>query len=120
MRLSDEEQDMLAGKCGPVARIALQHQLKVGKFFGAEDSVQVTQARIMDGTVGFGVAGVGWRESLATADAEARVRVPTITDPRGTDFAKASFLGQTTAMLDLEQRAITAFEKLGVMMTDTC
>jgi len=30
MRLNDEEQDMLAGKCGPVARLALQHQMKVG------------------------------------------------------------------------------------------
>jgi len=48
------------------------------------------------------------------------VRVPTITDPRGTDFAKASFLGQTTTMLDLERRAIAAFVRLGVTMTDTC
>jgi predicted aconitase len=120
MRLSDEEWDMLAGKCGPVARLALQHQLKVGEFFGAEDFVQVTQAHIMADTESLGEAGVRWLESLANADAQARVRVPTITDPRGTDFAKASFLGQTTTMLDLERRAITAFEKLGVMMTDTC
>src|SRR5262249_14693705 len=86
----------------------------------AEDFVQVTQAHIMADTESLGVAGVRWLESLATADAQARVRVPTITDPRGTDFAKASFLGPTTAMLDLERRATTAFEKLGVMMTDTC
>src|SRR5215475_6146337 len=120
MRLNDEEQDMLAGKHGPVARIALQHQLKVGEFFGAEDFVPVTQAHIMADTESLGEAGVQWLEGLAAADPQARVRVPTITDPRGTDFAKASFLGQTTAMLDLERRAITAFEKLGVMMTDTC
>jgi predicted aconitase len=120
MRLNDEEQDMLAGKCGPVARLALQHQLKVGKFFGAEDFVRVTQAHIMADTESLGEAGVQWLESLAATDAQARVRVPTITDPRGTDFAKASFLGQTTTMLDLERRAITAFEKLGVTMTDTC
>ena len=48
------------------------------------------------------------------------MRIPTITDPRGTDFAKASMLGQTAAMLDLERRAIDAFVKLGVTMTDTC
>jgi predicted aconitase len=120
MRLTDEEQDMLAGKCGPVARLALQHQLKVGEFFGAEDFVPVTQAHIMADTESLGEAGVRWLEGLAAADGEARVRVPTITDPRGTDFAKASFLGQTTTMLDLERRAIAAFERLGVMMTDTC
>ena len=49
-----------------------------------------------------------------------RVRVPTITDPRGTDFAKAGKLGQADWMLDLERRAIAAFENLGVAMTDTC
>jgi len=119
MRLSDEEQDMLAGKCGPVARLALQHQRKVGEFFGAEDFVPVTQAHIMADTESLGEAGVRWLESLA-ADGHARVRVPTITDPRGTDFAKASFLGQTTTMLDLERRTIAAFVRLGVTMTDTC
>jgi len=120
MRLNDEEQDMLAGKSGPVARLALQHQLKVGEFFGAEDFVPVTQAHIMADTESLGEAGVQWLESLAAAEGPARVRVPTITDPRGTDFAKASFLGQTTTMLDLERRAILAFVRLGVTMTDTC
>jgi predicted aconitase len=48
------------------------------------------------------------------------VQVPTITDPRGTDFAKAAFLGQTPAMLELERRTIAAFTRLGVAMTDTC
>src|SRR5215467_1351483 len=120
MRLNDEEQDILAGKSGPVARQALEHQLKVGEFFGAEDFVPVTQAHIMADTESLGEAGVRWLESLSAGHAQARVRVPTITDPRGTDFAKASFLGQTTTMLDLERRAIAAFERLGVIMTDTC
>jgi predicted aconitase len=121
MRLNDEEQDILAGKSGPVARQALQHQLKVGEFFAAEDFVPVTQAHIMADTESLGEAGVRWLEGLAAAaDGRARVRVPTITDPRGTDFAKASFLGQTSTMLELERRAISAFERLGVTMTNTC
>jgi predicted aconitase len=121
MRLNDEEQDILAGKSGPVARQALQHQLKVGEFFAAEDFVPVTQAHIMADTESLGEAGVRWLEGLAAAaDGQARVRVPTITDPRGTDFAKASFLGQTSTMLELERRAISAFERLGVTMTNTC
>jgi predicted aconitase len=121
MRLDDEEQDILAGKCGPVARQALQHQIKVGEFFRAEDFVPVTQAHIMADTESLGEAGVRWLEALAAAPhAQRRVRVPTITDPRGTDFSKAAFLGQTSTMLDLERRAISAFERLGVAMTDTC
>lgn len=121
MRLDDEEQDILAGKDGPVRRQALAHQIAVGDFFGASDFVPVTQAHIMADTESLGEAGVRWLERLAAADeGMRRVCVPTITDPRGTDFAKADFLRQTRSMIDLERRAITAFEKLGVAMTDTC
>src|SRR6516165_7493399 len=49
-----------------------------------------------------------------------RVCIPTITDPRGTDFAAAHRLKHAPWMLDLERRAIAAFEALGILMTDTC
>src|SRR5229473_6873409 len=121
MELNDEESDILAGKMGFVAQQALQHQIKVGEFFGAEDFVPVTQAHLMADTESLGEAGVRWLENLAATDDRRRqVRIPTITDPRGTDFAKADLLGQTSAMLNLERRAIAAFVKLGVAMTDTC
>jgi predicted aconitase len=121
MRLSEEERDILAGKLGPVPRLALEHQVKVGEFFGAEDFVAVTQAHVMADSESLGEAGVRWLEGLAAAkEGRRRVRIPTISDPRGTDFAKAAFLGQTPAMLSLEERAIASLVKLGVMMTDTC
>src|SRR3981081_1284825 len=121
MKLSDEEQDILAGEAGRVPQTALQHQIKVGEFFGAADFVPVTQAHIMADTESLGEAGVRWLEGLAAAtEGQRRVRVPTITDPRGTDFSKATFLGHTATMLELERRTIEAFVKLGVIMTDTC
>ena len=121
MKLNDEESDILAGKAGLVPQQALRHQIKVGEFFGAKDFVPVTQAHIMADTESLGEAGVQWLEGLAViTEGQRRVRIPTITDPRGTDFAKADLLGQTLAMLDLERRAIAAFEKLGVAMTNTC
>ena len=121
MKLNDEETGILAGKMGAVPQQALQHQIKVGEFFGAPDFVPVTQAHLMADTESLGEAGVRWLEGLAaTGDRRGHVRIPTITDPRGTDFAHADLLGQTTAMLDLERRAIAAFVKLGVAMTNTC
>jgi predicted aconitase len=120
MKLNDEEQDILAGKSGPVLQEALQHQIKVGDFFAAQDFVPVTQAHIMADTESLGEAGVRWLERLAATEGRRQVRVPTITDPRGTDFTKATMLGQTSAMLELERRAIVAFVELGVTMTDTC
>src|ERR1700730_2579622 len=118
MKLNDEETDILAGKMGVVAQQALQYLLLVGEFFGAEDFVPVTQAHLMADTESLGEAGVQWLENLAATDEHRRqVRIPTTTEPRGTDFAKADLLGQTSEMLNLERRAIAAFVKLGVAMT---
>jgi hypothetical protein len=112
---------MRSGELGRAPQIAIEHQIKVGEFFGAEDFVPVTQAHIMADTESLGDSGVRWLESLAAEDGgRARVRVPTITDPRGTDFAKAGVLRHAGWILDLERRAIEALAKLGVSMTDTC
>jgi predicted aconitase len=121
MRLTDEERAMLAGEAGRARQIALEHQLKVGGFLGAADLVPVSQAHVMADTESLGEAGVAWLEALAALPAaERRVRVPTLSDPRGTDFAHARDLKQQDWMLALERRAIAAFQALGVLMTDTC
>jgi predicted aconitase len=112
---------MLAGELGAVRRWAISHQIAVGEFFDAEDLVRVSQALIMADTESLGEAGVGFLEGLAAApEAERRVRVPAITDPRGIDFAVYRRLGQTPQMAALEQRTITALRAFGVLMTDTC
>src|SRR5437764_2231154 len=121
MKLTQEEEALRAGEFGPAARWAIEHQIKVGRYLGARDFVAVTQAHIMADTESLGVAGVEWLERMAALPLEQRrVRIPTITDPRGTDFAAAHRLKQQSWMLDLERRAIAAFEALGVLMTDTC
>src|SRR5437764_3516930 len=121
MRLSDEERAMLSGEFGEVRRWAVSHQVAVGEFFDAADFVPVSQAHVMADTESLGEAGVRFLEGLAGApEAERRVRVPTITDPRGIDFAVYRRLGQTPEMATLEQRAIEALRAFGVLMTDTC
>jgi len=112
---------MHAGEFGPAVQWAIDHQIKVGRYLGAQDFVPVHQAHIMADTESLGVAGVEWLERLAKFPAEQRqVRIPTITDPRGTDFAAAARLRQQPWMLDLERRTIAAFEALGILMTNTC
>src|SRR5262247_2347083 len=112
---------MRAGAFGPAVQWAIEHQISVGRYLAAGDFVPVSQAHIMADTESLGVAGVEWLERWATLPVEQRrVRVPTITDPRGTDFAAAHRLNHQSWMLDLERRAIAAFEALGVLMTDTC
>ena len=112
---------MLAGSAGPARQWAIDHQLRVGRYLGAADFVPVSQAHIMADTESLGLAGVEWLERLAALPKEQRhVRIPTITDPRGTDFAAAARLKQQDWMLALEHRAIAAFEAMGILMTDTC
>jgi predicted aconitase len=121
MRLNDEERAMRAGVFGEPRRWAIEHQIAVGAFFDAVDLVPVAQAHIMADTESLGEAGVGFLESLASApQAERRVRVPTLTDPRGLDVAVYKRLGQSEAMRGLEARAIAALRAFGVLMTDTC
>src|SRR5580704_6540041 len=121
MRLTDEERAMLAGALGEPRRWAIEHQIAVGEFFDAEDLVPVSQAHIMADTESLGEAGVGFLENLAAApEPDRRVRVPTLTDPRGLDPQVYRRLGQSEAMRALEARAIAALTAFGVLMTDTC
>jgi len=121
MRLTDEENAMLAGELGAPRRWAITHQIAVGEFFDAADFVGVSQAHIMADTESLGEAGVAFLEGLAAApEPERRVRVPSITDPRGIDFAIYRRLGQSAAMAALERRVIKTLSAFGVLMTDTC
>jgi predicted aconitase len=121
MKLTSEQEAMRAGEMGPARQWAIRHQIAVGEFFDAADTVPVGQAHIMADTESLGPSGVEWLEDLARLPAAARrVSIPTITDPRGLDFASYKRLKQTDAMAAIEARATAAFEALGVLMTNTC
>jgi predicted aconitase len=121
MQLNAEEGAMLAGELGPARQWAIKHQLAVGEFFDAPDFVPVGQAHVMADTESLGASGVAWLEGLAALpEAQRRVAIPTITDPRGLDFASYKRLRQTEAMAELEARTSAALEALGVLMTNTC
>ena len=121
MRLNDEERAMLAGALGEPRRAALELQIRIGRVFDAPDFVEVGQAHVMGDTESLGEAGVVFLESLAShAEGDRRVRIPTITDPRGIDFCAYRQLRQKAEWAALEQRAIDAMRALGILMTDTC
>jgi predicted aconitase len=118
MKLNAEEQAMLAGDCGPAKQWAIDHQMKVGRFFDAVDMVPVSQAHMMADPESFGDAGVDFMEAIAGQGS--KVAIPMITDPRGVDLSYYQPLGQTEAMASLERRFIAACEAIGIMMTNTC
>ena len=121
MRLTVEEKAMLAGEMGAARKWALEHQMQVGGMFDAQDMVEVSQAHMMADPESIGEAGVVFIERFAALpEAERRVAIPMITDPRGVDLTYYAPLGQSEEMANIERRFIAACQKLGIMMTDTC
>lgn len=121
MKLNDHEKAMLAGQFGYPRQQALQQQIEVGKFFDAEDFVEISQVHLMADTESLGEAGVEYLEGLAKyPQQDIKVRVPTVTDPRGIDLCRYRMLHQKQEWATLEQRAIAAFESFGILMTNTC
>lgn len=120
-KLNQFEIDLLEGKHGYPRQWAIQQQLQVGRFFGATDFVEVSQAHIMCDTESLGPAGVQHLEHLAShGKAQRTVVIPAVTDPRGMDFRVYKKFNQKEEFADLERRATTALESLGILMTDTC
>jgi predicted aconitase len=121
MRLNDLEQQMLAGERGEPRRFALEQQIAVGEFFDADDFVEVSQVHLCADTEALGRSGVAFLERLAAApERERRVMVPTITDPRGADLARAARINHPEWVIDLERRAADALAALGMILTNTC
>ncbi len=121
MRLTEEEESMRAGELGAARQWAINHQLQVARMFDAADMVAVSQAHMMADPESIGKAGVAFVERFAELpEAERRVAVPMITDPRGVDLSYYDPLGQTEEMANIERRFIAACQALGIMMTDTC
>lgn len=121
MKLTDLEQEMLAGEHGRARQWAVRHQQQVGRMFDAADTVAVAQAHMMADPESLGEAGVALVEGFAALpEADRRVRVPMITDPRGVDLTCYEPLGQTEEMANLERRFVAACRAMGILMTDTC
>ena len=121
MRLTGIEEEMRAGRMGPVRRKAIEQQIQVGATFDAEDFVEVSQVHLMADTESLGESGVEFLESIAALpEEERRVRVPTVTDPRGIDLCAYEKLHQDERFAELERRTIVAMQAMGILMTDTC
>ena len=121
MRLDDSEEAMRAGRMGSARRAAIEQQIQVGTTFDAEDFVEVSQVHLMADTESLGESGVEYLEAIAALpEEERRVRVPTVTDPRGIDLCAYRSLNQEERFAELERRTITALQAMGILMTDTC
>ncbi len=121
MKLNSYENEMLSGIHGYPRQWAIEQQIKVGQFFGAQDFVEVSQAHIMCDTESLGPAGIEHLEYLASHSPQHRkVAIDAVTDPRGMDLQRYVELGQSERLAARERRTTRALASMGILMTDTC
>ncbi len=86
MRLTDEEQAMLAGAFGPGVQKAIEILVALGAIYGADSLVPVISVQVAG--VSYKNLGDAGLEFLAEWAAQgARVRVPTTLNPAGLDLS---------------------------------
>jgi predicted aconitase len=118
MNLSGEEQGMLAGDLGEGARKAIEQQIRVGDFFGADDFVAVRSVHVMADIEAIADPGLGFLEGLARKGGT--FRVPVTMNPRSVDFEMWKEMGQEEETVLKERRIVEALTKMGALPCHTC
>jgi predicted aconitase len=118
MRLTAEEEAIRAGRLGEPARRALEMQLAVGDFFGAERMVPVTSAHLTGDPESMGGAGLAFVEDLVRQGA--RFVVPTTTNSCNVDFDLYRAFGQPEEVAQQERRLRELITTMGGVLLTSC
>src|SRR5262245_54308330 len=118
MHLSAEEQAMLRGEGGEPLRRALELQVAVGEFYGAECLVPVTNVHMMGDIEVMGDGGLEHLRQMSAAGARCKVNIST--NARCFDFAWSERLGQDDVEAGKERQVIDYLRAMNVATTDTC
>jgi len=118
LTLTPEEEAILAGSRGEAARRALEYQIEVGRFWGAQRFVPVSNVHMMGDIEVMGDAGLAWLKEEAGRGG--RCSVPTTTNARCVDFAHCERLGQDAGEVAKERELIATLRRMDVVTTDTC
>jgi predicted aconitase len=117
MKLTDQEKEILDGREGEAARIALSSLVDLGELFGAEELISVSQAHI-DATVYMVDAQIEFVERLV--DLGAHVRVPSSLNAASIDLKNPQSLRVPETLLEKCRRLETAYLKMDATPTWTC
>lgn len=119
MRLTAEEEAMLAGDGGPAARRAMEILVALGTIYGAEDLVPVSSVQVAG--VSFGNVGQAGLEFIEEwADQGARVVVPTTLNPAGMDLEAWQEMGVPEDYALPQLQLIEAYRAMGITTSCSC
>jgi predicted aconitase len=119
VRLTAEEQAMLAGEMGDGVRKAIEIVTALGRIYAAERLVPVTSVQVAGVSYkNLGEAGLQFLDEWA--DQGARVQVPTTLNPAGMDLTRWQELGFDPEFARRQQAVVDAFARMGIVPTCTC
>jgi predicted aconitase len=119
LRLTPEEQTMLAGDAGPGVRRAMEIVVALSQIYGAADLVPVASVQVSGVSYkNLGDAGLEFLQEWGAQRAQARV--PATLNPAGMDRLAWRELGFSDEFARRQEAVITAYEALGVSATCTC
>ncbi|MCX6767306.1 MAG: aconitase X catalytic domain-containing protein [Candidatus Micrarchaeota archaeon] len=118
MKLTKEEQDMLAGKHGNAAKKSMEILVALGEIYGAENMIPVFSVQIAGVSYhNLGDAGLDYLEELSR---DGKVRVLTTLNPAGMDLEDWRKLGISEDFAAKQLKVVDAFSKMGVIPSCTC
>ncbi len=117
MELSPEDQEIVAGRRGEAAAMAMRIVAETGRLLGADRLIPITSAHI-DGCLYHGDSGVIFAERLAGLGA--RVSVPTTLNVGALDLMHPERARLGGSRREMALRLMRAYETLGCKPTWTC
>jgi hypothetical protein len=119
LRLTPEEQAMLAGEAGAGVQKAIEIVVALGQIYGAADLVPVASVQVSGVSYkNLGEAGLEFLQEWVAQGAQARV--PATLNPAGMDRLAWREMGFSEEFARRQEAVIAAYEALGITPTCTC
>jgi len=118
MKLAKEENDMLSGKYGNAARIAMEILVALGEIYGAKRLVPVSSVQVSGVSyLNLGDAGLEFLQELAK---DGKARAVATLNPAGMDLEDWKKLGIGDDFAQKQLAVINAFANMGIIISCTC
>src|SRR5271157_1634717 len=118
MRLTTEEEGMLAGEGGFAAQKSMRILVALGEIYGAERMVEVSSVQVSGVSYkNLGDAGIEFLNELAR---DGRARVKTTLNPAGMSLTDWESQGIKSDFAEKQFKVIDAYRRLGVEVSCTC
>jgi len=117
MKLTTQEKDMLNGKYGEDAAIAIDYIIQLGEAFDAKKLVDIVychypaEMSIYKGNV---------EDGCDFAATGAKIRISTTSSTLAVDVEKPGITEAPQALIDLQQKVVDAHRSMGILETYTC